>query len=191
MKLAVGRRNALLGAGFFVLANMAITQVLAYRVDMTALWGDGLAGWHWPWRWLVAYPDLALAVPRELTLAMGTGGVVFAVGTMLIVVYGGGVAASQKGIKDLHGSARWANSDDLDAMGLLDQSDGVYVGGWQAPDGTCQYLRHDGVEPICAVGPPRCGKGAGLIVPTLLSWRHSTLVLDIKGENWALTAGWR
>ena len=31
----------------------------------------------------------------------------------------------------------------------------------------------------------------GLILPTLLSWPGSTLTLDIKGENWALTSGWR
>ena len=28
-------------------------------------------------------------------------------------------------------------------------------------------------------------------MPTLLSWKESALVLDIKGENWALTSGWR
>jgi len=28
-------------------------------------------------------------------------------------------------------------------------------------------------------------------VPTLLSWQQSTVVIDIKGELWALTSGWR
>jgi type IV secretion system protein VirD4 len=31
----------------------------------------------------------------------------------------------------------------------------------------------------------------GLIVPTLLSWGASAVVTDLKGELWALTAGWR
>lgn len=35
------------------------------------------------------------------------------------------------------------------------------------------------------------GKGVGLVLPTLLSWRHSALVHDIKGEAWALTSGFR
>ena len=39
--------------------------------------------------------------------------------------------------------------------------------------------------------PTRSGKGVGLILPTLLAWEGSSIVLDIKGENWALTAGWR
>ncbi len=29
------------------------------------------------------------------------------------------------------------------------------------------------------------------MVPTLLSWPHSLFVLDAKGENYAMTAGWR
>jgi hypothetical protein len=28
-------------------------------------------------------------------------------------------------------------------------------------------------------------------VPTLLSWPHSALIYDLKGENWTLTAGAR
>ncbi len=39
--------------------------------------------------------------------------------------------------------------------------------------------------------PTRSGKGVGLVVPTLLSWTHSVVIHDIKGENWQLTAGWR
>jgi type IV secretion system protein VirD4 len=39
--------------------------------------------------------------------------------------------------------------------------------------------------------PTRSGKGVGLVVPTLLGWSGSTVIHDIKGENWQLTAGWR
>jgi type IV secretion system protein VirD4 len=31
----------------------------------------------------------------------------------------------------------------------------------------------------------------GIVIPTLLSWPHSVLIHDLKGENWALTAGAR
>lgn len=34
-------------------------------------------------------------------------------------------------------------------------------------------------------------KGVGLVVPTLLTWPGSSIVHDIKGENWELTAGLR
>lgn len=35
------------------------------------------------------------------------------------------------------------------------------------------------------------GKGVGWVVPSLLTWPASTIVHDIKGENWTLTAGFR
>ena len=54
-----------------------------------------------------------------------------------------------------------------------------------------RYLRHDGPEHILAVAPTRSGKGVGLVLPTLLTWPGSTVVHDIKGENWMLPAGWR
>jgi type IV secretory pathway TraG/TraD family ATPase VirD4 len=39
--------------------------------------------------------------------------------------------------------------------------------------------------------PRHRGKGVGLVVPSLLTWPGSAIVLDIKGENWQLTAGFR
>ncbi len=53
------------------------------------------------------------------------------------------------------------------------------------------YLRHDGPEHVMAFAPTRSGKGVGLVLPTLLSWTGSAVIHDIKGENWALTSGWR
>ena len=41
------------------------------------------------------------------------------------------------------------------------------------------------------LAPTRSGKGVGTIIPTLLNWRQSCLVLDIKGENFQLTSGFR
>lgn len=68
---------------------------------------------------------------------------------------------------------------------------GVYVGGWWDDRERRQlYLRHNGPEHILCFAPTRSGKGVGLILPTLLSWPDSSVVLDIKGENYALTSGW-
>jgi type IV secretion system protein VirD4 len=94
------------------------------------------------------------------------------------------------GPTDTHGSARWATRDDLQSAGLLAPSDGVYVGAWPDKHETL-YLRHDGPQHVLAFAPSRSGKGVGLVLPTLLSWPASVVVNDIKGENWALTAGWR
>lgn len=95
-----------------------------------------------------------------------------------------------KGRDDLHGSAHWAEYRDIKNMGYL-EGVGVYVGGWWNQRQKLQlYLRHNGPEHILCFAPTRSGKGVGLILPTLLSWPHSSVVLDVKGENHALTSGY-
>jgi type IV secretion system protein VirD4 len=86
---------------------------------------------------------------------------------------------------ETYGSARWANTDEVRAAGLLGP-DGVVLG---RLDG--EYLRHDGPEHVLCFAPTRSGKGVGLVVPSLLTWPGSAIVHDIKGENWQLTAGLR
>jgi type IV secretion system protein VirD4 len=94
--------------------------------------------------------------------------------------------------EDLHGSARWANESDIRQTGLLSARQGVYVGGWSKQRRSrLHYLRHDGPEHILAFAPTRSGKGVGLVIPTLLAWSESAVIYDIKGENWAKTAGFR
>lgn len=96
-----------------------------------------------------------------------------------------------KGNASLHGSARWATRKEIEKMGYF-EGKGVYVGGWHDKrKKELLYLRHNGPEHILCFAPTRSGKGVGLILPTLLSWPGSSLTLDIKGENWALTSGWR
>ena len=69
--------------------------------------------------------------------------------------------------------------------------EGVYVGGWWDPrKRLLMYLRENGPVHILCFAPTRSGKGVGLILLTLLAWEHSSVVLDIKGENFAYTSGW-
>jgi type IV secretion system protein VirD4 len=86
---------------------------------------------------------------------------------------------------ETYGSARWASNEEIRKAGLLGP-DGVILG--------CHgehYLRHDGPEHVLCFAPTRSGKGVGLVVPTQLTWPGSSIVHDIKGENWTLTAGFR
>ncbi|WP_456837118.1 conjugal transfer protein TraG [Bradyrhizobium sp. USDA 4486] len=84
-----------------------------------------------------------------------------------------------------YGSARWADAREVRRAGLLG-NDGVVLGRFQG-----RYIRHDGPEHVLCFAPTRSGKGVGLVIPTLLTWPGSTIVHDIKGENFAITAGWR
>jgi type IV secretion system protein VirD4 len=91
------------------------------------------------------------------------------------------------------GSARWALRHEIETAGLLEPS-GVFLGALSQQTFVGRrerYLRHDGDEHVICFAPTRSGKGVGLVVPTLLSWTSSVAVIDIKGENWRITAGWR
>ncbi|MFO3582127.1 type IV secretory system conjugative DNA transfer family protein [Legionella pneumophila serogroup 1] len=91
----------------------------------------------------------------------------------------------------LHGSARWATMNDLKQASLIGHDEGVYVGAFEDDKGVIHYLRHNGPEHVLTYAPTRSGKGVGLVIPTLLSWKHSCVITDLKGELWAMTAGWR
>ncbi|WP_332119874.1 conjugal transfer protein TraG [Azorhizobium caulinodans] len=86
---------------------------------------------------------------------------------------------------ETYGSARWAETEEVKGAGLLGP-DGVVLGRYDRG-----YLRHDGPEHVLCFAPTRSGKGVGLVVPSLLTWPGSSIVHDIKGENWQLTAGFR
>ncbi|BAP88362.1 putative Ti-type conjugative transfer system, TraG [Burkholderiales bacterium GJ-E10] len=94
---------------------------------------------------------------------------------------------------DLHGSAHWAGKEEVERAGILPDAKntgGVLFGAWEEK-GQTRYLRHKGPEHMMVFAPTRSGKGVGVVIPTLLSWDESVLVHDIKGENWALTSGFR
>ena len=52
-------------------------------------------------------------------------------------------------------------------------------------------LMFGGDEHVLLYAPTRSGKGVGVVIPNLLNWPDSAVVLDIKKENWTLTAGFR
>ncbi len=85
-----------------------------------------------------------------------------------------------------HGSARWATSAEIRGTGLSARH-GVVVGRLGR-----HLLRDDGETHVLLIGPTRSGKGTGVILPTLLTWAASALILDPKdGENAAITVPWR
>lgn len=87
---------------------------------------------------------------------------------------------------DNHGSARFASDEEISKTDLFDGK-GVFLG--ITDNG--KYIRDNAYTHLFLCAPSRSGKGVGLIIPTLLYWAHSVVVTDVKGENWAFTAGWR
>jgi type IV secretion system protein VirD4 len=89
--------------------------------------------------------------------------------------------------RNLHGRARFAGMVDVARKGFLgSRDDGIVVGQLNG-----KLLRLPGQQFVILAAPTRSGKGVGVVIPNLLDYRESAVVLDIKQENFDLTSGWR
>lgn len=150
--------------------------------------------------WGVAYQPFAIVdwalkyhaiYQREYVLSTAAGSVVFLAGAIGIGAWLRAAKAKEAADPILHGSAQWSSRQELEQAALVN-NDGVYVGGWVDPDtNRSLFLRHNGPEHVLTIAPTRSGKGVGLVIPTLLSWKASVVVTDLKGELDALTSGQR
>ena len=126
---------------------------------------------------------------QQRTMPGAPGGVLGA------LLGGAGTAPAGPIGPDTHGSARWGTSADMHAHGHLavaGQANDNPAAGFalgraiDAPAGSDDRFRQMGH--VVTFAQTGAGKGVGLVIPTLLEYPGSTLVLDIKGENYAVTA---
>lgn len=192
----------LAGLILFFCSNLLATQYIAYNLFYQELLGQpivmvGKHSLYIPYQWIIwflkfntsPFDNVRQILWFGLSIAVGGSSISAVFASMVIFLR---ARRLQKGNEHLYGSARWAERKDIEEMGLIGQGEGVYVGGWQdKKTDAIYYLRHNGPEHVLSFAPTRSGKGVGLVLPTLLSWPHSCVVYDIKGENYALTAGWR
>lgn len=87
--------------------------------------------------------------------------------------------------RPLHGQARFASKHEITQAGLFGDR-GIILGQLGG-----RYLMLDGQQGVALAAPPRSGKGVGVVIPNCLNWDGSLVCVDVKGENWAITAGYR
>lgn len=180
------------------------TCYAAARLDPTSLgaplWtGAGLTvyrPWSW-WSWYAAFRGAAPSFFGEVkVLAYGT----LALSLLPVALVR---ARSKPKESDLHGSAKWADTKTVRDAGLGEV--GVVISQTseakyhrELKDGEPRWVMDDPGELVCdnssghvlCFAPTGQGKG-GPVVGTLLSWLHSVVAYDPKGELWQITAGWR
>lgn len=155
----------------------AATQTVAALFQhQPALGGPALriagAPLYWPFSILVWSARWGDVHPKPFVVAEVVA-LVSAAGVVLI-----GVAATGAGAPILrrHGQSGWARFADVAAAQLF-ASQGATLGKFEG-----EIMAYDGPGHVLLVGASRSGKGRGHVVPTLLSWPRSALVLDVKGE---------
>ena len=87
--------------------------------------------------------------------------------------------------RPLHGEARFARRGEIARAGLL-RHEGLILGQMGS-----RYLMLPGQQSVILAAPPRSGKDVGVVVPNGLNWPGSLVQVDIKRENWTITAGFR
>lgn len=101
--------------------------------------------------------------------------------------------------RELHGSAKFADNFDIKKTGFvltpkqreaknkkIPSNPSILVG-----KNNNTLLEFFGNEFVFVAAPTRSGKGVGIVIPNLLHYQDSVVVLDVKNENWDLTAGFR
>ena len=94
------------------------------------------------------------------------------------------------------GSAEWATLPYLQEQKIIGE-DGIRLGVFPdgradgGADGDHHRLHYDGDRHLLTIAPTRSGKGTTAIIPNLLTYAGSALVIDPKGENAMITADQR
>jgi type IV secretion system protein VirD4 len=89
--------------------------------------------------------------------------------------------------QSLHGDARFATGGDLAGKDMFKpHKNGIVIGKFGG-----KIIRLGGQQFVILAAPTRSGKGVGVVIPNLLDYQESMVVLDIKQENFDLTSGWR
>ncbi|SMX39419.1 type IV secretory system conjugative DNA transfer family protein [Octadecabacter ascidiaceicola] len=87
---------------------------------------------------------------------------------------------------DTFGSSRWATMDDLAKHKVLND-DGIRFGQCLGKE-NFEWISYKGDRHLLTIAPTRSGKGTTQIIPNLLTYEGSMLVIDPKGENAMITA---
>jgi len=91
--------------------------------------------------------------------------------------------------RDDYGSAHWQTKAELKKNDMLQApGKGFVCGKLGSPTSKAEFISSTTIPHVMMVAPTRAGKGVGFVIPNLLSFAGSVVVLDVKGENFEKTA---
>ena len=125
---------------------------------------------------------------KSLTFSLLVGFGIAIVAPLLMMIFG-----DKKDKEELHGSARFATEDEVKKEGLTNNSGkGILIGQFGGIFGFFKtYIYFNNDRFILLIAPTRSGKGVGIVIPNLLVYNHSMVILDLKLENFSITSKYR
>jgi type IV secretion system protein VirD4 len=177
VKLSVGVLFGLMCGAMIgtIIGSAYLTLALRRGVagfDMFSAWtaSEGLRAMH-PEAFKVAFGSVAL-------FALGLGLLAF--------------AWSWRKQRDDYGSAHWQTKPELKRNDMLHPvGNGFVCGKLGAAKSGTGYVSSQEIPHVMMVAPTRAGKGVGFVIPNILAFNGSAVVLDVKGENFEKTARYR
>lgn len=130
----------------------------------------------------VAFMSIGTSVPWNILLTVPVTIGIFMTALGIGLAWGRLAA----GRSTTFGSAKWATAALLRQRGLVGEQ-GLTLGYFPESEGVLA-LQYKGDRHLLTVAPTRAGKGVSAIIPNLLTYRGSALVIDPKGENALITA---
>lgn len=110
-----------------------------------------------------------------------------AIGVLLLAVVAVFAILTATDDREQHGSARLATRAEIRKVGMMEPGRHALIIGQYIP----QFLYANDKTFVLMIAPSRSGKGIGVVVPNLLNYNDSVATLDIKGEAWELSSGFR
>ncbi|MGC1548982.1 MAG: type IV secretory system conjugative DNA transfer family protein [Rhodanobacter sp.] len=139
--------------------------------------------WNTWWQYVQAM-DLPPFAPYVMRIKL-TGAIGF--GLPLLAWVGLLIPLLRSKSESLHGDASFATLADLKKAGLLKRTpQSILIGKYKG-----HYLWLGGAQHAIVISPTRSGKTASIAMPALLTYQHSMVVLDLKGELRKGTSGLR
>lgn len=199
-------RNRLVTA-LVSLAVLAVIYIFGYFADHTIRGLIFLGVFGLPALVLIVYLLIEKTVIQILGVLLGIDAAIIASSAVngwlsfvvFFVVMGGFIYLYQKLIQDTelvkvkekklstHGTAEWAESIGAHTGGKSDK----FVLGKFIDEETNQIERFYQTGHMLTCAPSGAGKGIGVVIPNLLEYGGSVFCVDIKGENYAVTADHR
>ncbi len=162
------------GVAFYLVATKA-----GGHVDVATYYGNHLAAMYQAPFGATDAAGLYQKPSRETTLA-GLAGLAAAIALIGLPIG----AALQRRQRMIMGRARLATLKDAADFRLRDKQ-GVVLGLKQG-----LLLRNDGDQHVMVIGSPGQGKSRGFVIPTMMSFEGSQIVLDMSGELFEETSGY-